>query len=41
MVSQFRWLILPALALQATALSLKAPKFAVTSAKASIVRAEA
>ncbi|KAG8688137.1 hypothetical protein FRC08_011600 [Ceratobasidium sp. 394] len=40
MVSQFRWLVLPALALQAAALSLKNPKFAVTSAKASIIRAE-
>ncbi|KAG9126791.1 hypothetical protein FRC07_001990, partial [Ceratobasidium sp. 392] len=40
MVSQFRWIVLPALALQAAALSLKNPKFAVTSSKASIVRAE-
>ncbi|KDN42939.1 hypothetical protein RSAG8_06465, partial [Rhizoctonia solani AG-8 WAC10335] len=40
MLSQLRWLFIPALALQATALSLKGPKFAVTSAKASIVRAE-
>lgn len=40
MFSQFRWLLLSALTLQATALSLKSPKFAVTSAKASIVRAE-
>lgn len=40
MFSRLQWLFIPALALQATALSLKAPKFAVTSAKASIVRAE-
>ncbi|CCO26676.1 oligosaccharyl transferase delta subunit [Rhizoctonia solani AG-1 IB] len=40
MLPQLRWLFIPALALQATALSLKGPKFAVTSAKASIVRAE-
>ncbi|KAF8761103.1 Oligosaccharyltransferase subunit Ribophorin II [Rhizoctonia solani] len=40
MLPQLRWLFIQALALQATALSLKGPKFAVTSAKASIVRAE-
>lgn len=40
MVSQFKWLALPILALQAAALSLKSPKFAVTSSKASIIRAE-
>ncbi|QRV76048.1 oligosaccharyltransferase complex subunit [Ceratobasidium sp. AG-Ba] len=40
MVSQLKWLALPALALQAAALSLKSPKFAVTSSKASIIRAE-
>lgn len=40
MLSQLRWLFVPVLALQAAALSLKGPKFAVTSSKASIIRAE-